>query len=184
MTSDNPEPLFVSLPDRINRGMFSSQVDEWATPESFMAVLRQEFTFDLDPCALACSAKAPRYFTPRDDGLTQPWHGVVFMNPPYGAGLGRWVAKARHEAERGATVVALIPARTDTAYWHRHVMTAASEIRFIRGRLHFGGDYERTAHNAPFPSALVIFRPEGGPPLLSSLDRRQSDSTQLAMEVG
>lgn len=161
-------------PDRINGGMFSSAVDAWATPESFMAVLRPEFTFDLDPCALPVSAKAPRYFTPDDDGLSQPWDGVVFMNPPYGSGIGRWVAKARQEAARGATVVALIPARTDTRYWHEHVMTAASEIRLIRGRLHFGGDHERTAHNAPFPSAVVIFRPGGGPPTVSSIDRAAS----------
>jgi site-specific DNA-methyltransferase (adenine-specific) len=93
------------------------------------------------------------------------------MNPPYGRVIGRWVAKARQEAANGATVVALIPARTETTWWHENVMPHASEIRFIRGRLHFGGDHERTAHNAPFPSAVVIFRPEGGPPTLSTIDR-------------
>jgi phage N-6-adenine-methyltransferase len=157
--------------DRINAGIFSSNVDRWETPASFMAVLREEFDFDLDPCALPSSAKAPIYFTPTDDGLRHRWHGTVFMNPPYGRGIGDWVAKARTEARLGATVVALIPARTDTGYWHEHVMEAATEVRFIRGRLHFGGDHERTAHNAPFPSALVIFTPTGGPPTLSSIKR-------------
>lgn len=158
--------------DRINAGVFSSNVDAWSTPESLMKVLRERWTFDLDPCCLPSSAKAPSYFTPDDDGLAQRWWGTVFMNPPYGRTIAAWVAKAAKEASHGATVVCLIPARTDTAYWHDYVMTQATEVHLIRGRLHFGGDHERTAHNAPFPSAVVVF--EGyrhGPPSLYSMER-------------
>lgn len=158
--------------DRINRGVFSSNVDAWSTPESFMVKLIERFGhFDLDPCCLPSSAKAPKYFTPDDDGLTKPWSGRVFMNPPYGRTIGQWVAKARKEAIDGATVVCLLPARTDTGWWHDHVMTSATEVLLVRGRLHFGGDHERTAHNAPFPSAVVVFNAGGGPPALGVMDR-------------
>ena len=155
--------------DRINGGIFSSNTDEWSTPQALFDVLDAEFGFTLDPCALPCSAKCERYFTPEDDGLAKDWDGVVFMNPPYGRDIGAWVEKAWSESLRGATVVCLIPARTDTAYWHDFVMKA-DEVRFIRGRLHFGGDHERTAHNAPFPSAVVVFRPPAFP-AMSSMDR-------------
>ena len=155
--------------DRMNPGVFSSNTDEWATPQALFAALDAEFGFTLDPCALPCSAKCERYFTPDDDGLSRPWEGVVFMNPPYGRDIGKWVEKAWLEALRGATVVCLIPARTDTAYWHDFVMKA-DEVRFIRGRLHFGGDHERTAHNAPFPSAVVVFRPPAYP-RMTAMDR-------------
>lgn len=179
------EPPFISRTEWHGGDLFSSRVDEWSTPDSFMAVLRQEFTFDLDPCALECSAKAPRYFTPADDGLVRRWHGTVFMNPPYGDAIGRWIAKARDEALAGATVVALVPARTDTAYWHDYVMTDATEVRLVRGRLHFGGGHQRNGHNAAFPSAVVIFRPEGGPPTLAAMERevRAMVPEQLGMDV-
>jgi len=160
------------MSDRMNGGIFSSGVDAWSTPEAFLRLVRAEFgEFDLDPCCLPSSAKATHYFTPDDDGLSRRWGGLVFMNPPYGRTIGKWVEKAADEAENGATVLALIPARTDTAYWHDHVMRRAAEVRLIRGRLHFGGDHERTAHNAPFPSALVVFTPVGGPPTLSAMER-------------
>jgi phage N-6-adenine-methyltransferase len=152
-------------------GLFTSDVEAWATPQPLFDLLDAEFHFDLDPCATAESAKCERFYTAADDGLIRPWEGSVFMNPPYGRAIGRWVEKAYREAKDGATVVALIPARTDTAYWHDFVMNA-SEIRFIRGRLHFGGDFETTAHNAPFPSAIVVFGP-GAPhvPVVSTMER-------------
>lgn len=143
--------------DRINRGVFSSNTEMWSTPQALFDALDAEFGFTLDPCATTANAKCERYYTRDDDGLALSWEGVVFCNPPYNRGIGHWVAKARKEALAGATVVCLIPARTDTAWWHDHAMKA-DEIRLVRGRLHFGGDHERTAHNAPFPSAVVIFR--------------------------
>lgn len=150
---------------------FSSATSEWPTPQPLFAALDREFGFDLDPCATDLNAKCARYFTLADDGLAQSWGGaVVFMNPPYGRVLRDWVRKAHDEARAGATVVGLIPARTDTTYWHEHVMKAA-ELRLIRGRLHFEGAAER-GHNAPFPSAVVVWRPGVyGPPVLGAMGR-------------
>lgn len=130
---------------------YSSQTDEWATPQAFFDHIAAEFDFDLDVCALPSSAKCARYFSPEDDGLAQDWTGVCWMNPPYGDVIGEWVRKAHESAQAGATVVCLVPARTDTAWWHDHCSQA--EVRFIRGRLRFG-DAEASA---PFPSALVVF---------------------------
>lgn len=135
---------------------FSSKTDEWATPMAFFAEIDGEFGFTLDVCALPQNAKCERYFTPEDDGLKQEWRGVCWMNPPYGRAIARWVKKAFDSAQAGATVVCLVPARTDTRWWHDFVKKA-SEVRFIRGRLKFGGG----ATSAPFPSALIVFRPPG-----------------------
>lgn len=134
---------------------FSSASDIWATPQEFFDELNAEFEFTLDPCCSAGNAKCDRFFTKNDDGLRQSWKGErVWMNPPYGREIGLWMAKARREAAtNGATVVCLVPARTDTAWWHDCAMQG--EIRFIRGRLKFGGHKKE----APFPSAVVIFRP-------------------------
>jgi phage N-6-adenine-methyltransferase len=134
---------------------FSSKTDLWATPPEFFARLDAEFHFETDVCALPENAKCRRYFTPSVDGLKQKWEGVVYSNPPYGRRLPKWVKKAYESALLGATVVCLLPARTDTAWWHDYVMKA-SEIRLIRGRLKFGG----AKNSAPFPSAVVVFRPE------------------------
>lgn len=166
----------MSNGDRINRGVFSSNTEMWATPPAFFNALDGEFGFTLDPCASSENAKCRAFYTADDDGLSKPWPGVVFMNPPYGRAIGTWVAKAHKEAIAGATVVCLVPARTDTAWWHDHAM-AADEIRLIRGRLHFGGDHERTAHNAPFPSAVVIFRgpPTDIAPQLTAMPRTPSE---------
>ena len=133
---------------------FSSERQDWATPQRFFDALDAEFRFTLDACATADNAKCPRFFSPADDALTQPWDGIVFCNPPYGHGIGRWVRKAHMEAtfRHGTTVVALIPARTDTAWWHDDVMQA-TEIRLIRGRLRFSGHDV----NAPFPCAVVVW---------------------------
>lgn len=108
----------------ITRGLFSSNRDDWETPQALFDALDAEFGFTLDPCASAANAKCGQYYTEQDDGLRQPWGGVVFVNPPYGRVIGKWVRKAYHEAQNGATVVMLIPSRTDTHYWHDYVMKA------------------------------------------------------------
>jgi len=133
---------------------FSSAKDDWATPQAAFDLLNDEFHFTLDPCATPHNAKCSRFFTQAEDGLSQDWKTeMVFMNPPYGRAIGRWMGKAHSAAQQGATVVCLVPARTDTRWWHEFAMRG--ELRFLRGRLKFGG-----AHNsAPFPSAIVVFRP-------------------------
>lgn len=137
--------------------MFSSATDEWATPQDFFDKLNQEFHFTLDPCATHESAKCARYFTEEDNGLAQDWTGeVVFMNPPYGRVLGQWAKKAFEESVKGATVVCLLPARTDTRWFHDYIYHRA-EIRFVKGRLKFGD----SKNSAPFPSMVVIFNRAG-----------------------
>ena len=138
----------------MNDAMFSSKTDLWATPQSFFDDLDSEFGFELDVCALPSNAKCERYFTPADDGLSQTWSGVCWMNPPHGKEIGLWMRKAYLSSRQGATVVCLVPARTDTRWWHDYAMRG--QIRFIKGRLKFGD----AKANAPFPSAVVIFQPE------------------------
>jgi len=134
---------------------FSSATDKWSTPQAYFDVVEAEFgQFDLDVCADESNAKCLRYYTMDTDGLSQPWFGRCWMNPPYGRTIGAWVRKAFESAQGGATVVCLLPARTDTRWWHEYVMKA-DDIRFIKGRLKFGG----SKNSAPFPSALVIFKP-------------------------
>lgn len=132
---------------------FSSVTNEWSTPQDFFDKLDREFHFTLDPCCTAENAKCAKFIDGRTrDGLSESWSGeTVFMNPPYGRAIAAWIQKAYNEAE-SATVVCLVPSRTDTAYWHDYAMKG--EIRFIRGRLKFGGQ----KNSAPFPSAIVIFR--------------------------
>ena len=135
--------------------MFSSKTDLWETPQEFFDELDREFHFDLDVCALPENAKCARYYTPEQDGLSQPWEGVVWCNPPYGRGIGDWVKKAVQSALEGATVVMLLLARTDTRWFHRWIYRRA-EVRFLPGRLKFGG----SKNSAPFPSMVVVFRPK------------------------
>ena len=138
--------------------LFSSERVTWATPWPLFRALDVEFGFELDVCALPENAKCARYFTPDDDGLSKMWRGICWMNPPYGRVIGAWVRKAFESAAAGATVVCLLPARTDTAWWHDYVLRAA-EVRFLRGRVRFVG----AKASAPFPSAVVVFRPEVRP---------------------
>jgi phage N-6-adenine-methyltransferase len=142
----------------INDGMFTSNSAEYETPQDFFDELDSEFHFNTDVCATRENAKAAIYFTKEDDGLEKYWNGVCWMNPPYGRVIGKWIKKAYESARGGATIVCLVPARTDTAWWHDYCMKG--EIRFIRGRLKFNN-----MDSAPFPSAIVIFRP----PLLKRL---------------
>jgi phage N-6-adenine-methyltransferase len=132
---------------------FSSKTAEWTTPRKLYDGLNEEFKFTLDPCSTHKTALTKKHFTIEDDGLSRDWtKDRAFMNPPYGRAIAAWVAKAAQTAEGGGIVVALLPARTDTAWWQDHVI--GREIRFIRGRLKFG-DQE---NSAPFPSAIVVFR--------------------------
>ena len=136
---------------------YSSKTNEWSTPQAFFDELNKEFNFTLDPCATSENAKCTKYFTVEDDGLKQDWSkDVVFMNPPYGREIKYWVQKAFEESLKGATVVCLIPARTDTAYWHDYIFGKADDIRFLRGRLKFGD----SKNPAPFPSAIIIYKGE------------------------
>lgn len=136
---------------------FSSATNEWETPQDLFDALDGEFGFTLDPCCTHETAKCSKHYTKEEDGLARSWAGeTVFMNPPYGRVIGKWVRKAHRESLRGATVVCLIPARTDTSYWHDYCMKG--EIRFLRGRLRFSN-----AGSAPFPSAVIIFRNGGCP---------------------
>ena len=131
---------------------FSSATDLHATPQDFFDKLNDEFHFELDVCANSENTKCPRYFTLEVDGLTRYWKGVCWMNPPYGREIGKWMKKADESARQGATVVCLVPARTDTKWWHDYAMK--NEIRFVKGRLKFGN----AKNSAPFPSAVVIMR--------------------------
>ena len=135
--------------------MFSSKDDKWSTPQDFFDGLNSEFHFTLDPCADDSNHKCERYYTEEDDGLLQDWEGeIVFCNPPYGKAIKDWVRKAYIEGcKPNTTVVMLIPARTDTIYFHKYIYHKA-EIRFLKGRLKFGN----SKNSAPFPSMVVIFR--------------------------
>ena len=131
---------------------FSSATDLWATPLDFFKKYDGVYKFELDVCADADNAKCKKYFTKADDGLKQNWSGVCWMNPPYGREIIQWMKKAYESSLDGATVVCLVPARTDTRWWHEYAMKG--EIEFIRGRLKFGG----SKNSAPFPSAVVVYK--------------------------
>ena len=143
----------MSLTENELKGLFSSATNEWSTPQEFFDQLNEEYRFTLDPCCTRETAKCDHFFTKEDDGLSRSWKGhTVFMNPPYGREIKDWIKKAyRESCKPNTTVVCLIPARTDTRYWHKYCMKA-SEIRLIKGRLKFGGKGP-----APFPSAVVVF---------------------------
>ena len=139
----------------MNKALFSSVTDLWSTPNDFFEKLNEEFHFTLDPCATKENAKCPIFYTKEEDGLRQDWEGhVVFCNPPYGRELPKWVEKSYKESRKPNTaVVMLIPARTDTRYFHEFIYHQAKEIRFLRGRLKFGN----ATNSAPFPSMVVVF---------------------------
>ena len=135
--------------------MRSSKSDEWATPYWLFDMLDMKYHFDLDVCAQSHNTKCAYYFTPEQNGLIQPWApAVCWMNPPYGRAIKEWMKKAYEESQRGATVVCLVPARTDTAWWHEYAMRG--QITFLRGRIRFIG----ATSSAPFPSAIVVFTKE------------------------
>jgi len=144
-----------------NNVHFSSATGEWETPQALFDLLDTEFHFTLDVCATAENAKCERCFTKADNGLAQDWRGeTCWMNPPYGREIGGWMKKA-HSYIYSATIICLVPSRTDTAWWHDYVYWA-DEVRLLRGRLKFGG----TTNSAPFPSAIIRFSrdPNDEPP--------------------
>lgn len=134
----------------------SSNTCEWETPQDFFDRWNEQYHFDLDVCATHENAKCSRYFTKEQNGLEEEWKGNCWMNPPYGKEIREWMRKAYESMMEGATVVCLVPARTDTAWWHEYAMKG--KITFIRGRLKFGGQ----KNSAPFPSAIVVFEGSGG----------------------
>ena len=144
--------------------MSSSKTDMWETPHDFFDKLDDEFHFTLDVCATPENAKCEKFYTEQDDGLSKPWTGVVWCNPPYGKGISRWILAANAARAAGNTVVMLLPARTDTRWFHDLVLGKA-EIRFVRGRLKFGG----SNNSAPFPSMVAVFR--NGVPSVFSVRR-------------
>ena len=135
--------------------MFSSKSNDWGTPQNFYDKLNNSFgPFTLDPCSDGQNNKTDNYFTKEQNGLSQDWSGnKVFMNPPYGRAIKDWLKKAYEEGQKpNTTVVCLIPARTDTKYWHDYVMKAQA-VYFVKGRLKFGD----SNNSAPFPSAVIVF---------------------------
>ena len=149
--------------------MFSSKTGQWATPQEFFNKLDWRFgPFNLDPCADCVNAKCSNFFTEADNGLSKSWEGFTsFVNPPYGRGIEKWIKKAYEESRKEDTkVVMLIPARTDTKYWHQYVMKA-DEVHFVKGRLKFGD----STNSAPFPSAVVVFDGSGQQQIFGAMNR-------------
>lgn len=134
----------------MNKVLFSSRTDEWETPQDLFDRYGALYHFSLDVAASDKNHKCEKYFTKEDDGLSKTWRGAVWCNPPYGRRVGAWVQKA-YESE--CLVVMLLPARTDTRWFHDYIIGKA-EIRFIKGRLRFGS----AKNTAPFPSMIVIYR--------------------------
>ena len=134
--------------------VFQKNSAEWETPQQLFDALNLLYHFDLDVCATPENAKCERFFTKEDDAFTKNWGGhSCWCNPPYGRAIRRWVAKAYEEAQKpGTTVVMLLPARTDTAWFHDYCLKG--KVQFLKGRLKFGG----ADNNAPFPSIIVTFQ--------------------------
>ena len=144
-----------------NEVLWGSNKSDWETPQDFYDELNREFFFTLDPCADEANHKCDTYYTAEQDGLAQDWSGhVVFCNPPYGRDIAKWVRKCFREVYCGGCpcAVLLVPARTDTKWFHDYIYHKA-EVRFVKGRLRFGGSGE----NAPFPSMVVVYRKGGTP---------------------
>ena len=148
--------------------MFSSNSNEWETPQLFFDKLNDKFKFTLDPCATKKNTKCKKFYTVEDDGLTKSWEGeTVFVNPPYNRKyLKQWVKKSYLESRKpNTTVVLLCPSRTDTQYFHDYMMKA-SEIHFIKGRLKFENK-NKDSNSAPFPSIVAVFKTKTTPTINS-----------------
>lgn len=138
----------------MNSVLFSSAKMDWETPQPFYDALDAEFRFTCDVAANGINHKHECYYDEQQNGLIQPWSGICWCNPPYGRDIAKWVEKAHREAVNGkATTVMLLPARTDTKYFHEYIY-GQHEIRFVKGRLRFVG----SKSSAPFPSMVVVFR--------------------------
>lgn len=138
----------------MDKVLYSSDKHDWETPDYLFSALDDIFDFTLDVCATEVNAKCDKYFSIDDDGLNQDWsNDVCWMNPPYGRSITDWVKKAYEESNRGSIVVGLVPARTDTRWFHDYVYNKADDILFLKGRVKFvGGD-----SCAPFPSMVVVW---------------------------
>jgi phage N-6-adenine-methyltransferase len=162
----------------ISKALYSSDKEDWETPQALFDKLNKEFHFNMDAAANEHNAKCPMFFDKDDDGLKMNWleyappdgrQAVIFLNPPYGKAIGQWMKKAYTESTKGCTVVCLVHARTDTKWFQDFVLPYAAEIRFIRGRVKFGDGKQ----SSPFPSCLVIYKspldmPKGQTPIISS----------------
>lgn len=137
----------------MNRVLFKSDSQEWETPQEFFDQWDVVFHFQLDVCASEQNAKCKAFFSREQDGLKMMWapYTSIWMNPPYGREIGKWMRKAYEESCMGCLVVCLVPARTDVRWWHDYAMRGI--IHFVNGRIKFGG-YPKCA---PFPSAVVVF---------------------------
>lgn len=139
----------------LNKSLFSSASCEWETPQDiFNYYSNIHGPFDIDVCATPENTKCTKFYTTEDDGLVQTWSGNVWCNPPYGRQIGRWVEKAYNETcVWGTSVTMLIPARTDTKWWHQYIQGIAY-VTFIKGRLKFSN----SKNSAPFPSAIIHWK--------------------------
>ena len=154
---------------------FSSDETKWETPDNFFEHVQESLITDInfDVCATPDNAKCDEFFTPSDDALSQPWprlkdNYICWMNPPYGREIVYWVKKAAEESQEGSCIVALLPCRTDTRWWHDYVMGQVTKIYLVKGRLKFKG----AQHSAPFPSCVVVYTSSNfRVPLLSTIER-------------
>jgi site-specific DNA-methyltransferase (adenine-specific) len=146
----------------VNDALYSSAKGDWATPQWLFEILDREFGFGLDAAASVENAKCSKFFVESDDALNKSWviwnekdcsNETIWLNPPYGRGIGLWMQKAYESSLNGAMVVCLVPARTDTSWFHDWVFDKAAEVRFLKGRLKFGN----AENSAPFPSCLVVY---------------------------
>ena len=144
---------------------------EYETPRDFFDTLNKEFHFTLDVAATAANAKIQWFIDKKHDSFKHNWVGNCWMNPPYDKSMNLWIERAYMTAQKGHLVVCLIQGRsTDTKMWHDFVMKA-SEIRFIKDRLHFGLNGKSARAN--ISSVVVVFRPYcKGPPKVSSIDTK------------
>lgn len=140
---------------QFDKNRFATCKEDWETPPALFQALHKEFQFTCDVAADNRNAKVPNFINQEQDALSVPWHGTCWLNPPYGRQLKLWVEKAYRESINGATIVMLIPSRTNTNWWHDFCMRA-SEIRFIKGRPKFVG----AKHGLPQPLAIIIFKPD------------------------
>lgn len=156
MSLPRPRNARIDMKSPSLSALTSSDSMLWATPRQWFDYLNLEFSFTLDPCCTPETAKCTKYFTPAENGLLQSWaEERVFMNPPFGREIPEWMRKAWREArDNHALVVCLVPARVETRWWHE-TAAKASDVRFPIGRINFDGGKSC----APFPIAIVIFRP-------------------------
>ena len=142
---------------------FSSDKMDWRTPPKVFERFDKLFKFQLDAAASEANALCPKYYTKEDDALTKDWvkdATRIWVNPPYGRSIGKWIKKCQEEAQKGCIVVALIFSRTDTKWWHDHIMGSASMVYLIKGRIKFLTPEGGKANSAPAPSCVVVWIPK------------------------